>query len=125
MRTRSFAAVLLLTLAGCGGEEAVPIPPEHARAFAICQGMIRERYEEWRKIHRKAMSPAEFARRIRFGELGSEGTAVRGLAGGVFEVQGWADRPNGTRQKEGTFRGQFACTLRESWTEAAPTLVIG
>lgn len=71
------------------------------------------------------MSPAEFARRIRFSELGSEGTAVRALGGGVFEVQGWADRPNESTQKEGTFRGSFICTLRESWTEVAPTVVIG
>lgn len=124
MRTACFA-VLLMALAGCGGEEAAPIPPEHARAFAVCQGMMRERYEDWRKVHRKEMSPAEFARRTTFGELGSEGTAVRSLGGGVFEVQGWAVRPNQTRQGEGTFRGQFACTLRESWTEAEPLRVIG
>lgn len=124
MRTPSIAGVLLVALAGCG-EEAVPIPPEHARAFAVCQGLMREQYETWRKRHRREMSPAEFARRTRFGELGEEGTAVRALGGGVFEVQGWADRPNETRQKEGTFRGQFACTLRESWTQAAPLQVIG
>jgi hypothetical protein len=124
MRTRFFAA-LLIALAACGGEEAPHIPPDHARAFAICQGTMRERYEEWRKIHRKEMSPAEFARRIRFGELGSEGTAVRALGRGVYEVRGWADRPNGSRQREGTFRGQFTCTLRESWTHAAPMQVVG
>jgi len=125
MRTGAFAGLLLMAVAGCGGDKAPPVPPEHARAFAVCQGMMRELYEDWRKRHRKEMSPAEFARRIRFGELGSQGTAVRSLGGGVFEVQGWADRPNETRQKQGTFRGQFACTLRESWTEVAPTQVIG
>ena len=125
MRTRSIAGLLLVALAGCGGEEAAPVPPEHARAFAVCQGMMREKYESWRQRHRKEMSPAEFARRTRFGELGEEGTAVRSLGGGVFEVQGWADRPNETRQREGTFRGQFSCTLRESWTQAAPIQVIG
>jgi hypothetical protein len=125
MRTQSFAGLLLMALAGCGAEKEAPIPPEHARAFAVCQGMMRERYEEWRKVHRREMSPAEFARRTTFGELGSEGTAVRSLGGGVFEVQGWAERPNQTRQGEGSFRGHFACTLRESWTEAAPIQVIG
>lgn len=125
MRTRALGGLLLAALAACGGEEAPPIPPEHARAFAVCQGTMRERYEDWRKIHRKEMSPAEFASRVRFGELGSEGTAVRALGGGVYEVQGWADRPNQSRQREGTFRGQFTCTLRESWTEAAPTVVVG
>jgi hypothetical protein len=124
MRTPYIAGLLMIAFAGCG-KEAPPIPPEHARAFAVCQGMMREMYESWRQRHRKEMSPAEFARRTRFGELGEEGTAVRSLGGGVFEVQGWADRPNETRQNEGTFRGQFACTLRESWTRTAPIQVIG
>lgn len=115
---------LLGSLGACGGDPPPPVPPEHARAYAVCQAIMRDGYERWRKIHRKEMSAAEFGRRIRFAELGSDRVRIRSLGGGVYEVSAEAERPGETRQNN-IITGQFTCTLKESWTPVGHIISIG
>ncbi len=83
---------------------------------------MKEVYEENRRVQRPDLTPAEFWRQVRFDALESDSVPVENLGKGLYRVkggaerparlrhggrfygriQGWADRPHQTRQKEGT-----------------------
>ena len=124
IRFAPLATPLLLTMVACTGAPPPAVPPEHARAYAVCQGIMRDGYEHWRRTHRKEMSAAEFSRRIRFAERGSDRVRIRNLGGGVYEVSAEAERPGETRQRS-IINGKFTCALKESWTQVGHIISIG
>lgn len=118
------AAVAVAILAVTRGGGDPPRPSEHGRAYDFCKTLMKDVYEQNRRIQRPDLTPAEFWRQVRFDELESDSVQVESLGNGVYRVEGGAERPARLRNG-GRFYGRFICEVKESWSKAGPTTVIG
>lgn len=112
--------LLALSSPGACGSAAPDEPPEHARAYLACRGLMRRELEEWRQQQRRDLTPEEFQMQVRFAERESEDVSITTLEPGLYVVDLWAEYPS-DRFSKGPNRQRFVCRLRESWSKAGFT----